>query len=327
MKRILKIFGFLIVAILIAAVLLVVYVKTALPDVGPPPEVQVKSTPELIARGAYLANSVSICMDCHSERNWEKFAGPPIPETFGQGGERFTQDFGFPGHFVSRNITPFGIGDWTDGEIYRAITTGVNKAGDPLFPVMPYLKYGRMAQEDVFAIIAYLRSLEPKETTPVESIADFPMNFIINTIPTEGDPQPIPDKTDQIAYGGYLVNAAACGDCHTPMDKGAPIEGLEFAGGFEFNMPPFGLIRSANITPHETGIGNWTEEQFVSRFKMYADSAYVPHAVSPGEFQTVMPWLMYATMEEEDLKAIYAYLRTLKPIEQVVVRFEPLTNL
>ena len=323
MKKILKILGFLLSAVIAAAAILVIYVKTALPDVGPPPEITVESSPELVARGAYLANSVSLCMDCHAERNWQRFSGPPVPGTRGKGGEKFTQDFGFPGRYISKNITSFGIGGWTDGELYRAITTGVSKDGRPLFPVMPYLNYGRMAPEDIKAIIAYLRTLEPMENTIEESTSDFPMNLIINTIPSPADPQPRPDQGDVLAYGAYMTNAAGCGECHTPQDMGTPVEGMEFAGGFEFRMPPFGTVRSANLTPHQTGLANWTEEQFVNRFKMYADSSYVAHEVGAGEFQTVMPWMMYATMEETDLKAIYAYLRTLTPVENVVVKFEP----
>ncbi len=84
---------------------------------------------------------------------------------------------------------------------------------------------------------------------------------------------------------------------------------LFMAGGFEFKLPGFGVVRSGNLTPATSGLANWTAKQFVNRFKMYADSSYTPHAVGPNEFQTVMPWTMYATMEEEDLKAIFTYMQ------------------
>jgi hypothetical protein len=81
-------------------------------------------------------------------------------------------------------------------------------------------------------------------------------------------------------------------------------------------------VRSANITPDtETGIGTWTEQQFVDRFKVFADSSYVPPVFGKGEFNTVMPWMMYAQMTTDDLKAIYAYLKTVKPIKNQVQRF------
>jgi hypothetical protein len=77
-----------------------------------------------------------------------------------------------------------------------------------------------------------------------------------------------------------------------------------------------------NITPDPTGIGSWDKATFVSRFKMYADSGYVPQKVKAGEFNTVMPWTMYAGMSKQDLEAIYTYLKTLKPANNVVERFK-----
>jgi hypothetical protein len=98
------------------------YLKFALPDVGPAPEIAIEGTEQQIERGRYLANHVSVCIDCHSTRDWNKFAGPPTPGTEGRGGELFDQSFGFPGRFVSKNITPYRLESWTDGEIFRAIT-------------------------------------------------------------------------------------------------------------------------------------------------------------------------------------------------------------
>lgn len=322
--KILKFFGFAVLGIFVLVAGLLTYVKVALPDVGEAPELKVEGTQELIARGAYLANSVSVCMDCHSTREWTKFSGPTKPGTFGAGGEVFNQDFGFPGSYYSRNITPFGVGEWTDGELYRAITAGVSRDGRALFPIMPYMYYGKMADSDIHAIIAYIRTLEPQESVVPDSKSDFPMNFILNTLPTKGEPQPIPHKSEQVLYGKYMANAAGCIECHTKQDKGQKLPGMDFAGGFEFRIPPYGIVRSPNITPHATGIGAWTEEAFVNRFKFYADSSYVPATLEAGQFQTVMPWTMYATMEEEDLKAIYAYLRTVAPVENQVVRFSSL---
>jgi mono/diheme cytochrome c family protein len=261
-------------------------------------------------------------MDCHSTRDWNKFSGPLVPGTLGKGGEEFNQKFGFPGQFFSKNITPAGIGNWTDGEVLRAIASGVSKDGSALFPVMPHAAYGRMDKEDVLSIIAYLRTLPAIAHEVPASVPDFPMNFIINTIPKKAEFSKRPDPSDQLAYGAYLFNAAACGDCHTKQEKGQPIAGMELAGGFEFPLFTGGVVRSANITPDtETGIGTWTEQQFVDRFKVFADSSYVPPVFGKGEFNTVMPWMMYAQMTTDDLKAIYAYLKTVKPIKNQVQRF------
>lgn len=320
-----KIFLRVLIGILAVFVLgiagLLTYVKTALPNVGPAPELKVEITPARIEHGRYLANSVAVCMDCHSKRDWTKFGGPLTPGTLGMGGEAFNQEFGFPGAFYSKNITPEGIGSWTDGEIFRAITSGVTKAGKPIFPVMPHPSYGKLDKEDIYDIIAYLRSIPAIKNEVKESVADIPMNFIINTIPQKPSFTTKPDTGDLLKYGEYLFTMAACGDCHTKQEKGEKIKGMELAGGFEFKMPT-GTVRSSNITPDETtGIGGWTKTAFINRFKTYADSNYVPQTIEKGAMQSVMPWIMYSTMTEKDLGAIFAYLQTVKPISNKVERF------
>lgn len=321
MKKILKYIGILLVVVVVAVVGLMSYVSIALPDVPEPEDLKIEYTAERIARGAYLANSVTVCMDCHSKREWGKFSAPLQPGTLGMGGDRFDQSMGMPGVFYAKNITPTGISRYTDGELYRVITMGVTKEGRAIFPLMPYPYYGRMDKEDIYSIIAYVRSLDPIENDVPDSKADFPMNFILNTIPQAPDPQPRPDKSDQLAYGAYLVNAAACKECHTNVDKGQIIPELAFSGGREFIFPDGSVLRSTNITPHETGIGSWSEEAFIARFRLYADSSYVAPDVPMGEFNTIMPWTMYGRMTDEDLSAIYAYLRTVQPMENKVVKF------
>lgn len=253
-------------------------------------------------------------------RDFTLFAGPPMPGTLGGGGEVFDQTIGFPGRFISRNLTPSGLGDWTDGEIYRAITSGVSRDGSALFPVMPYPHYSQLAEEDIYSVIAYLRTLEPVENELEPSKPDFPVNFLINTMPVQPAPQVKPDQSDVINYGRYMITSAACTDCHTKMENGQFV-GEPYAGGNEYLMPGGVTVRSANLTPHETGIGSWTKEQFVSRFKTYTDSTYSPHTVQPGQFQTIMPWGMYSGMTQEDLEAIYEYLRTIPPVDHRVEIF------
>jgi hypothetical protein len=143
----------------------------------------------------------------------------------------------------------------------------------------------------------------------------------MHLMPKPAQPRPVPAVSDKIAYGEYLTTAAGCTECHTKMAKGKPV-GEPFAGGFEFPLPG-GILRSANITPHITGIGGWTRDQFIARFKAYAPGSFTPPTVdtTKGEMQTVMPWVMYAGMTEQDLGAIYDYLKTLKPVENVVERW------
>ncbi len=322
--------GFGLVVLAVAGGLL--YFTTALPDAGPPPELQVAITPAQVERGRYLANHVAVCMDCHSQKDHSRFYGPVIPGSLGGGGEAFSREKGFPGTFYAQNITPYALKDWTDGEVYRAITAGVSKNGGALFPVMPYHNFGQLDDRDVHAMIAYLRTLPAVRNDVPPSRADFPVNLLMRTFPARGTPQRRPAERDVLAYGKYLTVAASCGECHTPKVRGKPLAGMELAGGMEFPTPD-GVLVSPNITPdRRTGIGQWTEAAFVQRFKIYAGPAYHAPAVGNDGFATPMPWMLYAGMQESDLAAIYAYLMTVPAVPNQVVRFqrrsaiEPVSN-
>lgn len=322
MKKLITIVKWALLALVVLIAVGVGYLKFGLPNIEAPADLTVEVTPERIERGKYLANHVNLCMDCHATRDFGKFAGPPKSGTLGAGGERFDETMGFPGVFYSRNITPHGLGDWTDGEIYRAITSGVTKDNEVIFPVMPWPAYSKMASEDVYAIIAYLRSLDPVVSENKPSKAIFPLSLIKNTFPKPADPQPLPPKSDELAYGAYLTNAAGCVECHSKMDdKGNKIPGTEYGGGMNFTLPGFGVVSSANLTPEPSTGLRYSKSEFIQLFKNYADSTYVPHTVNGGEFQTMMPWMMYAGMTEEDLGAIHTYLQSLDPIENTVTKF------
>ncbi len=293
------------------------YVNFFLPSI-PLKDVKVEVTPDRVIHGEYLANHVMVCMDCHSVRDWSLFSGPIAPGTLGAGGDEFTPEMGFPGYFYAPNITPYHLKDWSDAEIYRAITSGVNKSGKPLFPVMPYHSYGKLDDEDIYSVIAYLRTLEPITKDIPVSEPDFPMSLIMHLIPQKNIPSARPDSSDKISYGKYLTTAAACADCHTPFEKGQPVAGMEFAGGREFEMP-FGTLRTPNITPdRSTGIGAWTSDVFVNMFKNYDSIQKLDKIGGPEEYNSLMPWNMYAGMTKEDLEAIFAYLRSLEPISNEV---------
>lgn len=320
MKKLLRILIIVVIVILAGIGGLLAYVKTALPKVADAPDLKIEVTPERIERGAYLANNVMLCIDCHSARDWRYFSGPLVAGSEGKGGEKFDQTMGFPGSYVAPNVTPFGMKDWTDGEIFRAITSGVSKDGRPLFPIMPHPNFGQLDKEDIYSVIAYIRTLPSVENHPEASTSDFPMNFIIHTIPKDPQFSSVPDPSDKVAYGKYLVTAASCFTCHTNEIKGE-IVGEPFAGGREFQFPDGSILRSSNITPHATGIGNWSEDMFVLKFKQYADTSYQYQQVAPGQFQTLMPWTMYGQMEVDDIRAIYAYLKTVEPVESRIEKF------
>lgn len=299
------------------------YVSKFLPNIPVDQRFQVDSTPELLARGDYLANHVTLCMDCHSTREWGYFSAPPIAGTEGMGGDFIGPEHGAPGMIYTQNITPAALGNWSDAEIARAIVSGVGKEGNALFPMMPYPLYNNLSTDDLKAIIAYMRTVAPIENDVPASTLDFPLDLIVNTMPIPFAQKAAPSPEDSVAYGHYLAQISGCIHCHTQMDDmGQMIPGTEFGGGQPFNIPTGGTVTAANITPDATsGIGSWTREQFIERFKFYATDAGKQIPVQQGEFTTVMPWTMYADMTEEDLASIYAYLRTVEPIQNEIKRW------
>ena len=316
--KIIKTISLILFSVVLSAVALATYVYVALPGDIPAPELSIEFTAERLERGKYLASHVAVCMDCHSTRDWSVFSAPVVPGTLGKGGEIMDRSKGLPGEIHTPNITPFALHDWTDGEIARAITTGISRNGNALFPLMAYARFGAMDEEDIYSIIAYIRSLDPIENTVPRTKLDFPVNLLNKTLPKEAAFSKLPDEKNTINYGKYLVNASGCVDCHSKREMGKIITGSEFGGGMEFSQPA-GVITAPNITMHkENGIGNYSREAFVQRFKMYSDSAYMNKKLEPGELNSPMPWTMYAGMKTGDLEAIYDYLSSLNPIDHYV---------
>jgi cytochrome c553 len=280
----------------------------------------VARTPERLARGKFLAEDLCGCMDCHSEHREDLYSWPAKPETYGQGGFTFDEKLGIPGHVCAQNITPdpeTGIGNWTDGEILRAMREGVAKDGRALFPMMPYPMLRAMSDEDARSIVVYLRSLKPIRKQTPEVRLDFPANLLVKLVPRPlAGPVQAPAPSDGVAYGKYLATLAGCVDCHTKHKNGKLVEGMEFAGGWELRMP-WGRVVPPNITPEpETGIGNLTRDSFVGRFKAFASLDELPPA--PKGRNTIMNWRSYGKLSEADLGAIYDYLRTVKSIKNKV---------
>ena len=325
MKTLVKIVGGLVLLLVVVAACGYGYLLFAFPRVPAPPNVKFDMSPERIARGKYLNDHVVGCTTCHTRRDWGKFSGPVKEEVLGAGSESF--NLGPAGKLYSKNITPAAIGSWTDGELLRAVTQGVAKDGTPLFPLMPYPHYGAMDEEDVHAVLAYIRTLKAIEGTAPDRQLNFPLNLIVRTIPRPNTFTKRPSPDDKVAYGKYMTTAALCGDCHTPSANGAPMPGMEFAGSvagadnWEFVETGY-RVRAANITPDaNTGIGSWTEQQFIDKFKGFESATNTPLADHERAQNTVMPITAYAGMTREDLSAIYAYLRSLKPVTNRVEKF------
>ncbi|HEX9984548.1 MAG TPA: cytochrome C [Thermoanaerobaculia bacterium] len=325
MKTLLKIVG----GVLLVAIALIAagvsWLAMRKPAQRPASTEKIEATPARLARGKYLVHHVSDCLGCHSDHTlaW----GLPIkPGSEGQGGFDFGPEFGFPGHVAAQNITSdpeTGLGKWTDGEILRAMREGIDRNGEALFPMMPYAHLRTMSDEDAKSVVAYLRTLKPiRNQTPEKSI-DFPVKYLVKFAPRpiEG-PVTAPDPHDSVAYGKYLATIGGCIECHTPHDeKNQLLTEKLLAGGWEMRGP-WGRNFTANLTPHpETFVGRATREEFIGRFHAFAglDASNAPQV--PAGRNTVMPWLAYAGMSDQDLGAIYDYLRTVKPVENKVATF------
>lgn len=322
MKTFLKVVAIVLLVVVALAAIGVSYLSLRKPAQRPAVAEKFEPTPERIARGKYLVRHVGACLDCHSERTLA-YGLPFKPESEGAKGFVWDRRSGFPGTLAAANLTPdreTGLGNWTDGEILRAIREGVDREGNALFPIMPYTHLRHLSDEDGKAIVAYLRTLKPVRYARPEKELDVPLNFVEKFVPRPLDaPVVAPDRSDSVKYGQYLTNIASCVECHTPKDdKGQPIPGQEFAGGWEMHTPDF-KVKTANITPHpSTWVGQATKEQFIGRFRAFAnyDAATAPQAKNGRN--TLMPWISYAHMTDEDLGAIYDYLKTVKPIEKKV---------
>lgn len=324
MGRIANFIWILIIVIIVAVAGIATYLSFALPNVGAEPVINVQSTPARIARGKYLATAVTACISCHSKHNFNNFAAPIIQNTLGAGGGRFTKETDFPGVLYAPNITPYGLHNWTDGELLRAITAGETKDGEAIFPIMPYRAYANMCTEDAYSIIVYLRTLPAVKNDVPQRQLDFPLNFIVNTIPSKATlVAAAPDSNKKISYGKYLVSIANCIECHSIMGSGNIVAGSEFGGGWPFKLANGTVIYGANISPdNETGIGKWTAELFIKEFKQYTDSSMVDQSNNRLNLNTTMPWNAYAAMTNEDLTAIFLYLQTVKPINNKVQKMK-----
>jgi hypothetical protein len=310
-------------ALLVLAVLgVVVKFYVLSPKSRPAPEVAAPSTPEAIERGKYLANHVAGCMGCHSGIHDDQ-PGEPIIEAERGAGRDFGQWEGAPFRLRSRNITPdkeTGLGDWTDGEILRAMREGVGRDGRALFPQMPYETYGAsLGDDDALAIIAYLRTLPPVKNDPGPTEIDFPVSMFVRAAPQplESSPPPAPPPSDKLARGRWLLKVAMCNDCHDTVDERMEkVPGMALAGGFKFPLPAGkGHVVAPNITSDQaTGIGAYSYEDLRRVFDEGTGKA--------GRPLYVMPWTHYGGMTDEDKDALIAALQEVPPVSHVVAASE-----
>lgn len=273
-------------------------------------------TPERLARGKYLVEGLVQCPACHSEHDFSKRPWEIIPGRK-LGGFVFTpEESGLPKPYllVAPNISPdpeYGAGTWKDRDFVRALRQGIGHDGRTLFPFMPYPYFRNISDEDLAAIIVYERSQAPVHVQRPKS--QFPPDFMKAFQPLPPMPHVAePDHSDRVAYGKYLVNAAHCDACHTPTDhQGNPLPGMQFSGGADIAGTWKGgneivHVNALNITPDASGIGYFDEAMFIQ-------------VIRNGGFKTrpllnIMPWDYFRNLTDDDLKAIFAYLRTVKPV-------------
>jgi mono/diheme cytochrome c family protein len=297
-----KILLSLVVLFLIALAGVPAYFYGAYPRMRAAPEMKAVATPEALARGRYLVESVG-CVQCHSPVDRSKPGDAPIEEKR-FAGRVFTREEGFPGTIVAPNISPDsvqGIGGWTDGEVARAIREGVSRDGRPLFPLMNYPAYKDFTDADTLAIIAYLRAQKPVPSSLEETKLDFPVNMIVRTMPQPLTETPRGLGAPGVERGQRLMNVMLCGECHTPREKGQPKPGLELAGGAPF-AGPWGTVYAANITSHPSaGLGAYSNEDLVRVFREGKNRS--------GRPLWVMPWTASRNLSDEDLDSLILALR------------------
>lgn len=320
-KKIFLFFIIIITTCLVSVIGYFSYYYFKFPSVSAAPNIEFEHTPELVKRGEYLSNHIYVCFECHTPRNHELFGSPLIEDQQGAGGEQMSPKH-HPGTFYTSNLTPTNLGNWTDGEIIRAINTGVDKDNNPIYWGMPSYKYSELPMEDLKAIVAYLRTLKPIENNVPESDPDWSIWKNNRTWQEDVTPPPAKVFSDSIEYGHFLAETAACIGCHTGFDKqfGNFNPELSLSGGYEFILRErIDTVRSSNITPDSTtGIGRWSKHDFIQRFKYFATEEGKTIPAPEGQFQSPMHWTMYAGMNEQDLGAIYDYLRTIEPVKNKV---------
>lgn len=277
-----------------------------------------QSSPERLARGEYLVLNVADCMGCHAPHDWTAHDAPVLPKTLGAGQDMSLLK-GLPGKVYSPNLTPdaqTGAGNWSDDQLARSIREGVGHDGRALFPFMPYPNFRHMSDEDLASVIVYLRSLAPAHNQQPTTELIFPVNYLIRTVPEPLDaPVPDPDVSTPEKRGKYLVTIAGCTNCHTPQDThGQPLPGMDFGGGFVLDGP-WGRVASANITSDQSGISYYDQATFTQVIRT--------GFVGARKLNQIMAWHAYRGMTDQDIIAVFAYVRTLTPVRHHVDNTEP----
>src|ERR1043165_1427501 len=303
MRRFKKVLKWLasILLVLAAGLTVAVMARQNLKYDAPYPSIKASTDSAVIARGKHLVFSSAHCVNCHNNNNPDSLIalGQDVPLS---GGVLF--DVGIA-KIYSKNITPdkeTGVGRYTDEEIARVLRYGVHPDGGPVLDFMPF---HNTSDEDLTAIISYLRAQKPvRNVIPENSytvMGKVVKAFLVKPVGPEGEVPKAVKRDTTAAYGQYLaVSVAECNGCHTKRDLAGKFTGEPFAGGNEIE----GFV-TPNLTPDPGGrIFNWTQQNFIDRFRM---GKLYP--------KSPMPWNSFKRMSDDELKAIYNFLRSTKPVK------------
>ena len=316
MKKLLKILGFLLLAVILFIAGFAAYIsikgvpnyKVEMPDSIA--NLSIEVTPERVARGAKIASMT--CVQCHLGSDG-KLSGKHVADV--------PKDFGW---VHSANITKHpenGIGSPTDGQLYYMLRTSIRWDGSYVPPYMP--TFPRMADEDLYSVIAWLRSDDPV-TMSSDKVAPNPKpsflakllcNTAFKPFPLKDKAIVVPDSTNVIEFGRYLANDSYdCYGCHSldfkEYDPLVPENSSGFYGGGNPLLNLEGqVVRSSNITMDATGIGHYTKEDFIraGRWGKKPDGTDLRYPMTP-----------HTALTDYEVGAIYEYLKTVPPIQHVV---------
>jgi mono/diheme cytochrome c family protein len=317
MKTLLKILKIIVIVVIVFVGGFVLFVLATWNKTfeAPYPEITASTDSALIARGKYLAFGPAHCATCHvpMDRIADVENGEQIPLSGG-----WTLSIP-PGTFRARNLTPdkeTGIGNLSDAEIARVMRHSVGHDGRLIFPFMPFQN---MTDEDVSALISFLRTQEPVKNY----IDPSEYTFLGKAILAAGLMKPISptekplariEKDSSVLYGKYLAYSVAnCVGCHTARNlQTGEFTGPDMAGGMIMEPDElsegYGFV-TPNLTPHkETGVmSQWNEKTFILRFRNGRVFEKSP-----------MPWGAYSLMEEVELKALYRFIKSLEPVQNKI---------
>lgn len=304
--------------VLLVAAALAYVAATGIPRYAPQKvELKVEATPERVARGKRIAEM--LCADCHFDERTGTLAGRRMPDLPPQFGVAYAAN-------ITRDPET-GIGSWTDGEIAYLLRTGIARDGRYAPPWM--VKLPLMSDEDLFGVIAFLRSEDPlvravqgKQPPSQPSLLTKVLaRTAFKPLAYPAAPVKAPAPEDKVAYGRYLAQGRLlCFGCHSAdfakVDDLVPENSAGFFGGGNA-MPDMNgrVVLTSNITPdEETGIGKWSEDEFVRALRF---------GVRPDNTPLVYPMMPAPLVSDEEARAIHAYLRTVPKLRNAVARPTP----